>query len=271
MSNFRLVALVLLLAASGCETRMAHPPAHPAAASAAAPEASAPAAPAAVPTAPGPKLAAPIRYELLREAQEGPGCAGGTKLAASHTFLHLLGPDTLRPALQRLQCPLPAQRQGLVQEALQALSCENEELGYDSSLEVTFNAGGLLSLVVIESSYSGGPYPNNSSTLTTYDLATGRACPLAQWLRPGSESALRRLLAQALQADSIGRDLWPDSAPVLKGPLPELGLCPQGAFCLMGSLGAPHVVEQARLLLPWAVLRPYVWPGSPLARALAAR
>ena len=270
MGYLRLAALALLLAAAGCETRVAHPPAHPATTPTAAPAALAPVAVAAL-AAPGPELAASIRYELLREARSGAGCAGGASLAASHTFLHLLGPDTLRPALRRLQCPLPAQRRGLVQEELQALSCENEELGYDSSLEVTFNAAGLLSLVVTESSYSGGPYPNNSSTLTTYDLATGRACPPEQWLRPGSEPALRRLLARALQADSIGRALWPDSAPALTGPLPELGLCPQGTFCLLGSLGAPHVAEQARLLLPWAVLRPYVRPGSPLARALAAR
>lgn len=264
MSNFRLAALALLLAAAGCETRVARPPARSAAALAA----SVPAAPAAVAAAPGPELA-PLRYELLREAREGAGCAGGPRLAVSHTFLHLLGPDTLRPALRRLQCPGPAQRRALVQEESQALSCENEELGYDSSVDVTFNAAGLLSLTVIESSYSGGPYPNNSTTLTTYDLATGRPGPLAQWLRPGSEPALRRLLARAAQADSIGRALWPDSAPDLTGPLPELGLCPQGAFCLLGSLGAPHAVEQVRLLLPWATLRPYVRPGSPLARALA--
>lgn len=267
------MALALLPALAGCETRSIRPPAQLAAAPVAAPEAVASATPAVapVPTVPAPSLAAPIRYELLREAQSGGGCEAGTQLAASHTFLHLLGPDTLRPALRRLQCPGPAQRRALVQEELQDLSCENEELGYDSSVEVTFNAAGLLALAVTESTYAGGPYPNNSTTLTTYDLATGRPGAPSQWLRPGSGPALRRLLARALQADSIGRGLWPDAAPVLAGPLPELGLCPQGAYCLLGSLGAPHVAEQAQLLLPWSVLRPYVQPGSPLARVLPAR
>lgn len=222
-----------------------------------------------------------VRCELVRETETGPHCEGSEgnnrALEATRVFLHLLGPDTLRPALQALQCPVPARRRSLVQEELQSLGCEIEEFGHYADIQVTYNGGGVLSLLLSESTDFGGPNPNNEYAFRNYDLATGRACDVAQWLRPGGERALRQLLTRALLADSIGRNLLPasgvpglETAPCLMAALPEMGLNPQGVYCTLGSFGAPHVIKQAALTIPFAALRPYARAGSPLARMLAA-
>jgi len=98
-----------------------------------------------------------VKYELLQEGDEAPALAerepGETRAAyrartealtcsSNRDYLHLLGPDTLRPALRRLQCPVPARRRQQLRE----------DLGYPNGVElrneltVSYNDYGLLSL-----------------------------------------------------------------------------------------------------------------------------
>lgn len=272
--------LSFLLGLAGCSTPAAK-----------APEAAHPAhpAPLALPTTlPAASPVQAVRYEFLKESASKPNCqdANGEShpLKVAQEFMHLLGPDTLRPALQKLQCPVPVQRRAQLQQELHGLGCggEEEESQYGSyaNTVVNYNAAGLLSLLVLESTYSGGAYPQNSSQLCTYDLATGKRCDVQKWLRPGKGLALRQLLTKYLRADSTGKEYVATSTageeeaqgkPFLMERLPPLGLNKKGLFFLLGDLGAPHVIEGVDITVPYAALRAYVRPGTPLARVVAAQ
>ncbi|OGX90255.1 hypothetical protein [Hymenobacter coccineus] len=81
------------------------------------------------------------RYDLVEDSAEGPLCTPETEDGAepkdstaaepelpaldsprrqpavvNRTYVHLLGPDTLRPALRGLQCPVPARRAAELQK-----------------------------------------------------------------------------------------------------------------------------------------------------------
>lgn len=277
MSFLRCAALFLtLVMATGCDSPASH------ASHAARPAATPPAA-RAVSAVPGPSATIKsVRYRVLREMLSGPTCQANPEfphtLEVSREYLHLLGPDTLLPALRKLQCPVPAQRHTQLQDELTALSCDDEELGAYAGISVSYNACGVLSLLSNESTFAGGPYPNNQLSISNYDLASGRAREVTDWLRPEKERELRELLTRYLLADRIGRDLLPASGtpgleikPYLIASLPELGLNQQGIYCLLDSFGAPHAVQQVQVTIPFAALRAYVRPGSPLAWAVAAR
>ena len=268
--------LGILLGLAACNTPAAR-----------APEAARPAgshlAPLALPAAP----VQAVRYQLLTETATKPGCldahGNSRALEVSRQFLHLLGPDTLLPALQKLQCPLPAQRRAQLQQELKGMHCESEDDAQYSSysnMEVSFNAHGVLSLLVMESADTGGAYPQNSNELCTYDLATGKLCPVEKWLRPGHDLALRQLFTKCLLADSTGKEFAAYRAsdeegakakPYVVDQLPSLGMNKSGLFCLLGDLGAPHVIEGVPITIPYAALRSYVLPGTPLARVVAAQ
>lgn len=225
-----------------------------------------------------------VRYEIVDAAQTGPSCQvapeGGTAYAqvraASLEFVHLLGPDTLRPALRALQCPAPAQRLALAREALESTDCESEEYGTTTDITITLNGYGLLSMVVTESENSGGPYPNGDNEPCTYSLATGQLCDPLKWLRSDCKGTIYQLLTKYMQADSIASSLaitnndGQTELPTLRGT-PPLGLNSEGLFCTMGNFDAPHVVQRRMVTIPYAKLRPYVRPNTPLARLLAAR
>ena len=279
-----LPGLGIWLGLAGCSTPAAKAP------EAAHPTHPAPLAPRIMPptTTPAAFPVQAVRYEFLKESATKPNCqdANGEfhPLEAAREFMHLLGPDTLRPALQQLQCPVPAQRRAQLQEELSGLGCagEDEESQYGSyaNTVVNYNAAGLLSLLVLESTYSGGAYPQNSSELRTYDLATGKLCDVQKWLRPGKSLALRQLLTKYLRADSTGHDYVANSMageeeaqgkPYVVEQLPPLGLNEKGLFFLLGDIGAPHVIEGVDITVPYAALRAYVRPGTPLARLVAAQ
>lgn len=83
---------------------------------------------------------AAVRYELLDEGVEIPCQPGreqgeskahyrdraeGAPNGYSQMFVHLLGPDTLRPAFRALQCPVPAKRRRLMRAS--AEGCVHHE------------------------------------------------------------------------------------------------------------------------------------------------
>ena len=221
-----------------------------------------------------------VQYELLDEKLEGGKCATGQNKGAPRQvvrqFLHLLGADTLRPGLRRLQCPVPQQRRALLRDKLAATDCEQGSTqGYYNDVAVNLNGYGLLSVVQTDGEDMGGPYLSDDINIPhTYDLNTGRECVVNDWFRPGTEAALWRLLVRYLKADEYGREygqkLAASNAEQLGG-LPELGLDNRGIFCMLGSFDAPHVSQRVQVSIPYAELRGLVRPGTPLARLLAAR
>lgn len=225
-----------------------------------------------------------VRYEILMETADGETCptsgdAGGPQysLQATEHYLHLLGPDTLRPGLRQLQCPVPTQRRAQLQEALAGLGCDAERYGTGTYREVTYNANGLLSLVQTDDESLGGPYPSGTNTAYTYDLATGKPYDVRNWLRPDKAGAVAELFDRALRADSIGQQYAAErvaagSAQRMKlTDLPAFGLNSEGLFETLGNLGAPHVMQRLPITIAYARLLPYVRPNTPLARLLRAR
>ncbi|WP_166648198.1 hypothetical protein, partial [Hymenobacter sp. UV11] len=180
-----------------------------------------------------------VKYEILQESEEEPTPAerqpGESKAAyrartenltnsSSQDYLHLLGPDTLRPELRPLQCPGPAERRRLLRE----------DLGYPGGSEVrneltiVYNDYGLLSLTTFyEGDYKDAPHPEHGAGATTYDLRTGRALTIAELIRPGTDTILSRLIIQHLAsdeqitADDLMSIVATDTMPV---PLPQQGL-----------------------------------------------
>ncbi|RTQ52556.1 hypothetical protein EJV47_05970 [Hymenobacter gummosus] len=217
-----------------------------------------------------------LRYELLTEKAAGPPCpptedqAGPRRPEAERTFLHLLGPDTLQPALRALQAPLPEQRRNQLAVELDGVDCEGT-FGFYGGVEVALNGYGLLSVVTSEGEDSGGAYPNSAEELTTYDLRTGRALKLADWLQPGQEPALRRLLQQSLRAHPYASSLGLEAADLSKADLAGLGFDSEGVYCLLGDFGAPHAVQRVPVVVPYRALRPLLQPGSAVARMLRQR
>ena len=287
LSFAALPCLSILLGLAGCGTPAAKVPeaAHPRRSSPPALPATLPATLFATPPAASPVQS--VRYQLLKESASKPACpdANGEShsLEVAREFMHLLGPDTLRPALQKLQCPPPVARRAQLQQELSGLGCggEDEDSQYSSysSTRVNFNASGVLSLLVLESTYSGGAYPQNNSQFCIYDLATGKLCDVAKWLRPEKTLALRQLFTKYLRADSTGRDYVANSTageeaaksqPYVVAQLPRLGLNEKGLFFLLVDLGAPHALEGVDITVPYAALRACVRPGTPLARVVAA-
>lgn len=153
-----------------------------------------------------------VQYELLQEGEEVPCQSerkeGESKAAyrartkdlistCSQDFLHLLGPDTLRPALRALQCPVPAKRRQQMREQVQG--CNQVE----HQLRVVYNEHSLLSLEsFVNEFYEGTDHPSHELSTTTYDLRTGRPLAIAALIRPGTDSILSRLITQHLEQDN---------------------------------------------------------------------
>lgn len=233
---------------------------------------------------------AAVRYELVGEEadipcepdpREGETATEAKARAAqapsdwSAEYLHLLGPDTLRPALRALQCPVPAQRRRLVQQAVQESNCEEQT----ASLVVDFNGYGLLATTASSESYSqGAAHPLHGIDLEVYDLQTGHTLTRQEVLRPGTETALSRLLTRHLAEDEqiTAEDLLQtsetDSTLV---PLPSadsFGMVREGlVFQYHEYEITPYVMGPPSVIIPWYELQPLLRLTSPVARMLRAR
>jgi hypothetical protein len=228
---------------------------------------------------------AAVKYELLQEGEEVP-CQFERKPGESKAdyrartddltstcnefFLHLLGPDTLRPSLRALQCPVPAQRRRQLREQAQGCNQITHEV------QVVYNDYGLLSLErYVEEFYEGADHPGHALSTTTYDLRTGQPLAIAALLRPGTDSILARLLVQRLDEDmnsSLIELLSNSAADSASAPLSQLGL----GIGLAGleftySNYYDSVTPPVTVAVSYAELRPLLLPTSPVARMLRER
>jgi hypothetical protein len=199
----------------------------------------------------------------------------------SRQLLHLLGPDTLRPSLQSLQCPVPAARRQLARAAAQ------EDDGctlYTASLDVDYNAYGLLAWTEYSmEEVITGARPRHSIASAVYDLRTGHTLKLEDIFRPDSDTLLQRLITRSiLRNDSP--DIQPEKGQ--KMPTHAVDLAPLPTTFSLTNAGlefAYYVDEFAQLNLiesspivfsvpvPYAELLPLLRPDSPVARLLRAR
>lgn len=196
------------------------------------------------------------------------------------SFLHLLGPDTLRPVLQALQCPEPAQRRRQVRAAAQADNGCNFHM---ASLFVNYNAHGLLAWSeYYDDTFIGGSRPRHSMSTAVYDLRTGQKLSIENVFRAGTDTLLQRLITQHILHDD-NSDVEPE--PGMKVPvhaadlvsLPGWGftVAENGLeFCYEIDALQQFVTGGVILVtvpVPYAELLPLLRPGSPLARMLRER
>jgi hypothetical protein len=146
-----------------------------------------------------------VRYELLHEQTTGrPGrhfpSSQPNKALVEQTYLHLLGPDTLRPALARLQCPPPVARRRARRVRLGSLGPGDY---YEERVDVTFNAVDLLSTqrFITLGNNAIRTYEEQVQQVLI-DLRTGRALSLAGQLQPGGLRQVQHLLTRQALADT---------------------------------------------------------------------
>ena len=219
-----------------------------------------------------------VRYEILTEDAEGPLPQPESRLAdrsadaelatLERSYLHLLGPDTLRPALRRLQCPGPARRRAERQAYLRDNPVQEETEGITG---ITFNDYGLLSVSTYQTWYSGGAHLGHSAGNSLYDLATGAPIEVAQLLRPGAEAQFRALVIRYLQAEAGSQpEDWLDAdQPPVAG---HVGLELNHLLLTFEESDlVTKVVGGVEIYIPYAEVVPLLRPDSPVARMLRAR
>ncbi|MGI4734605.1 MAG: hypothetical protein ACRYG7_05610 [Janthinobacterium lividum] len=222
-------------------------------------------------------------YELLTETlHEGVGTrlTGGQDTSSiTRSYLHLLGRDTLRPALARLQCPAPTQR---LRGRRQVLAANFTPSGEDTPLVVwlqedrfvTLNEADLLAYYVEENATYGGVGRGHLSHQNyLVDLRTGQPLRLVKQLRPGGLLQLRRLLTQHAQRDTTAHVLDDYlQGPLLRLPPEDFLLQPAGCNAYYGAKGSHDgSYSSFQETISWAELRPLLRPQSPLWRLLQAR
>lgn len=232
---------------------------------------------------------AAVHYELVNEAtdalchperREGEtkaeydARAAGAPSGRSMDFLHLLGPDSLRPALRALQCPVPAKRRQLLQEAVNGEDCEEES----ESIQVDFNDYGLLVITTMRENYSlGMAHPAHDISQQVHDLRSGHQLTRKAIFRPGTETALSRLIMQHLREDEhimAGDLISPADADSTLVSLPgqEFGVVPGGLeFQYNDYEIAAYVYGPPSVVILYAELLPLLRPDSPVARMLRER
>lgn len=223
-----------------------------------------------------------VRYEVLTATAEGKPMGpqaysdevAGSIPSYTRTYLHLLGPDTLRPALRRLQALTPRRMQKAVRYYLRHEAeggCRDTE-----ELYVTLNGYDLLSYNLTLYSYMfGGAHPECTEDFRTVDLRTGNPTRSETWFRADAEPALRQLIYHRLLATSDTASYYSGSFNPRTGmrELPEqYGLTPAGIVAHYGDyVLAAHAHGPTSVVLPFAEVAPLLNRGTPLDRILAAR
>ena len=221
-----------------------------------------------------------VRYEVLTAAATGRLCdledlqggINGPHATLAREYLHLLGPDTVRPGLRRLQCPVPARRRAQLHRDARRENCVylNEEVG------VGLNGYGLLSTDQLQTEEGfGRPHPSYRVSETVYDLHTGRVLTLADFLRPQTDSVLLQLIVPRLErymAEFEDRELRKlDWEPQL--PRGGFGLTSAGMVFSYdeGDGVASWPCPGQEVVVPYAELLPLLKPRSPLDALLRDR
>ncbi len=219
-----------------------------------------------------------VRYEILEET--APGRAGtdafGEPDTASVTlhYLHLLGRDTLRPALAQLQCPRPAQRQRAQRELAAELTPTSDGFAavYQETKWVTLNEADLLSYhVSLEESVMKKRHGEHTGEQVLLDLRTGRELDLLAQLRPGGLKALQRLLArQALQDTTAAAHNWLNKG-LMEEPEEGFVITPAGWEAHYNTAIEDEPFSAYSVAASWSELQPLLRADSPLQRLLRAR
>jgi hypothetical protein len=214
-----------------------------------------------------------VRYELLHEESYGPAeptaQRDGTRDSASVTqyYLHLLDPDTLRPALARLQCPPPTTRRRARQRRLDYRTYDY----YKDDILVTLNEGSLLAYTrsEVRGAY-GSRYDQEGRRCYLLDLRTGHPLSLATQLRPGGWQQVQRLLTHQALADAADARHWLRAGRL---PLPPGGfeVTPTGWVATYSEPQYEEDYYTYSVTLDWATLRPLLRADSPLHRLLKWR
>ena len=220
-----------------------------------------------------------VPYELLKEESHdwtGRDRDGHPDISSlTFTYLHLLGPDTLRPALARWQCPTPARRRRAL-AARYTPTHTDPTLWLQKSLAVTLNEAGLLAYYTMQD-LALRTTTHGWVTVRNYllDLRTGQPLHLASQLRPGAQLRLRRLLTHHARHDTAAHvldDFVQGKSKLLPLPPEDFLLYPHGCTAYYGSEGS-HDGNSSSFeeTISWAELRPLLRPGSPLLRLVRAR
>ncbi|MGI4866518.1 MAG: hypothetical protein ACRYFZ_21525 [Janthinobacterium lividum] len=199
-------------------------------------------------------------------------------------FLHLLGPDTLRPGVRAAQCPMPRERRQLVRAAAKEYGCSY----HSEDLQVDYNDYGLLACHHNWEDDEGTARPSHGTSATVYDLRSGQLLTLAEVLRPGTDTLLQRLITRHLldgsTPDIIPRT-EPDSYASASGlvPLPGGLDSSQADFSLTANgLAFGYYFDEVQsfvdggnllfaVVVPYAEVLPLLRPDSPVARMLRER
>ena len=199
-------------------------------------------------------------------------------------FLHLLGPDTLRPALRALQCPVPRRRRQLMRAEAKKNGCNS----HNESVQVDYNDYGLLACRYHWEDDMGGSRPAHSTGASVYVLHTGQLLALPEVLRPGPDSLLRRLITRHL-LDGSTPDITPTPGLAMPTRSAELVPLPGGADLRLADFSLTNegmafgysfdemsgFVSEGSLLfavvVPYRELLPLLRPDSPVARMLRER
>ena len=219
-----------------------------------------------------------VRYEILEEV--APGRVGLDAFGEPDTagvtlhYLHLLGPDTLRPALARLQCPRPAQRQRAQRQLAAELTPAPDDFAavYQESKWVTLNEAELLSYhASLEESVMKKRHGEHSGQQVLLDLRAGREVDLLAQLRPGGLLALRRLLArQALRDTAAAARQWLDKG-LMEEPEEGFVLTPAGWEAHYNTAIEDLPFSAYSVAASWAELQPLLRADSQLQRIIRAR
>lgn len=212
-----------------------------------------------------------IPYQVLNLTAYGERCGALSSHPQpyySADFVRLLGADSLR--LRTWQAPRPAARRDSVRHWLNQESCQETS----KHVEVTLNDYGLWSYNVRTDAYYYGTHHEQDQEGFIVDRRTGEEWLVEELLRPGTEPALRQLLARHLRLDNpevSKEDGWDwKTGP----PLPDsFALTPTGLYAGYDdyALTSSYTFMVNNTTIPYAELRPLVRPGTPLAHLLAAR
>jgi len=144
-----------------------------------------------------------------------------------------------------------------------------------TSTQVLYQAGNLLSLGFFTYSYSGGAHGMNTTTGASYDLRTGRRLRYDDIFRPEAQAQLPALLAQAVRplvdlkpGEPLNKALFVKQMPVTRNVFLTAGGV---EFIYQPYEIASYAQGEVRVFLPLAQVRTLLREGLPLTSYAVAK